>query len=245
MISRIDIGYDCLFKVVLLGDTGVGKTSLSSRFTRDEFSIASRNTVGVEFAAKTKQVNGKLIKTHIWDTAGNERFRSKSPRTYYQGAAAAIIVYDISKRKSFENVQDRWLRELEHYAEQNIRVMLIGSKADLDLHREVSKEEAEEFSHHHNMTFIETSALASTNVDEAFQQLLAQTYRSGSTQTKNLPPQINSWTMVEKISSSSSSEIISSTLVDRPKKPRYCSDFCTSVFEHLFSPSMTVNHSNT
>ena len=124
-----DAEYDYLFKVVLIGDSGVGKSNLLSRFTRNEFSLDSKSTIGVEFATKSIQAEGKTIKAQIWDTAGQERYRAITS-AYYRGAVGALLVYDLTKHGTFENV-DRWLRELRDHAEANIVVMLVGNKSDL------------------------------------------------------------------------------------------------------------------
>jgi len=110
-----DNEYDYLFKVVLIGDSGVGKSNLLSRFTRNEFSLDSKSTIGVEFATKSIVAEGKTIKAQIWDTAGQERYRAITS-AYYRGAVGALLVYDISKHATFENVE-RWLKELRDHAE--------------------------------------------------------------------------------------------------------------------------------
>jgi small GTP-binding protein len=170
-----DEDYDYLFKVVLIGDSGVGKSNLLSRFTRNEFNLESKSTIGVEFATKSIQVDGKTIKAQIWDTAGQERYRAITS-AYYRGAVGALLVYDISKQSTFENV-DRWLKELKDHAESNIVIMLVGNKSDLRHKRAVSTEDAMAFAERNNLAFIETSALDSTGVDEAFRQILTEIYR--------------------------------------------------------------------
>mmetsp|Transcript_2318 Transcript_2318/g.1661 ORF Transcript_2318/g.1661 Transcript_2318/m.1661 type:complete len:219 (-) Transcript_2318:48-704(-) len=167
--------YDYLFKVVLIGDSGVGKSNLLSRFTRNEFNLESKSTIGVEFATKSIQVDGKTIKAQIWDTAGQERYRAITS-AYYRGAVGALLVYDISKQSTFENV-DRWLKELKDHAESNIVIMLVGNKSDLKHKRAVATEDAMAFAERNNLAFIETSALDSTGVDEAFRQILTEIYR--------------------------------------------------------------------
>ena len=127
--SRLDEEYDYLFKVVLIGDSGVGKSNLLSRFTRNEFNLESKSTIGVEFATKSITAEGKTIKAQIWDTAGQERYRAITS-AYYRGAVGALLVYDISKQGTFQNVE-RWLKELRDHAERNIVVMLVGNKSDL------------------------------------------------------------------------------------------------------------------
>merc|ERR1712072_1577289 len=119
--------YDYLFKVVLIGDSGVGKSNLLSRFTRNEFNLDSKSTIGVEFATRSIQVDNKTIKAQIWDTAGQERYRAITS-AYYRGAVGALLVYDISKHQTYENVT-RWLKELRDHADTNIVIMLVGNKS--------------------------------------------------------------------------------------------------------------------
>lgn len=167
--------YDYLFKIVLIGDSGVGKSNLLSRFTRDEFNLESKSTIGVEFATKSVYLeNGKIIKAQIWDTAGQERYRAITA-AYYRGAVGALLVYDISKRTSFENVE-RWLKELRDHADENIVILLVGNKSDLKHLRAVLADEASAYSGRERLAFIETSALDSTNVEQAFHQILAEIY---------------------------------------------------------------------
>jgi len=165
-----DEEYDYLFKVVLIGDSGVGKSNLLSRFTRNEFNLESKSTIGVEFATKSILVDGKTIKAQIWDTAGQERYRAITS-AYYRGAVGALLVYDISKALTFENVE-RWLKELRDHAENNIVIMLVGNKSDLKHKRAVATEDAMSFAERNNLAFIETSALDATGVDEAFRTIL-------------------------------------------------------------------------
>merc|ERR1712211_36727 len=126
---RAEDDYDYLFKVVIIGDSGVGKSNLLSRFTRNEFHLDSKSTIGVEFATRSIQHDGKIIKAQIWDTAGQERYRAITS-AYYRGAVGALLVYDISKQATFKNVE-RWLTELREHADNNIVIMLVGNKSDL------------------------------------------------------------------------------------------------------------------
>ncbi|GAB2298627.1 Ras- protein RABA1f [Dionaea muscipula] len=171
---RADDDYDYLFKVVLIGDSGVGKSNLLSRFTRNEFSLESKSTIGVEFATRSIRVDDKIVKAQIWDTAGQERYRAITS-AYYRGAVGALVVYDVTRHVTFENVE-RWLKELRDHTDHNIVVMLVGNKADLRHLRAVSMEEAKAFAERENTFFMETSALESLNVDSAFTEVLAQIY---------------------------------------------------------------------
>lgn len=123
------------YKVVLLGDSGVGKSNIISRFTKNEFNMESKTTIGVEFATKTIEVNGKLVKIQIWDTAGQERYRSMAS-AYYRGASGALLVYDITRATSFENLQ-KWLRELKNFAVEDITCLMVGNKCDLRQYRSI------------------------------------------------------------------------------------------------------------
>jgi len=169
-----DDEYDYLFKVVLIGDSGVGKSNLLSRFTRNEFNLESKSTIGVEFATRSIQVGGKITKAQIWDTAGQERYRAITS-AYYRGAVGALLVYDIAKHITYENVE-RWLKELRDHADANIVIMLVGNKSDLRHLRAVPTEEAKAFAEKHGLSFIETSALDSTNVEVAFRNILEEIY---------------------------------------------------------------------
>lgn len=174
MAYRSDDDYDYLFKLVLIGDSGVGKSNLLSRFTRNEFSLESKSTIGVEFATRSIHVDDKIIKAQIWDTAGQERYRAITS-AYYRGAVGALLVYDVSRQVTFENVQ-RWLKELRDHTDANIVIMLVGNKADLRHLRAVSMEDAKAFAEKENIFFMETSALESMNVENAFTEVLSQIY---------------------------------------------------------------------
>ncbi|KAJ4951554.1 hypothetical protein NE237_028386 [Protea cynaroides] len=178
MARRPDEEYDYLFKVVLIGDSGVGKSNLLSRFTKNEFCLDSKSTIGVEFATRTVKVEGKTIKAQIWDTAGQERYRAITS-AYYRGALGALLVYDVTKPTTFENVS-RWLKELRDHADSNIVIMLIGNKTDLAHLRAVATEDAQSFAEKEGLSFIETSALEATNVEKAFHTSLAEIYRISS-----------------------------------------------------------------
>mmetsp|Transcript_25100 Transcript_25100/g.43326 ORF Transcript_25100/g.43326 Transcript_25100/m.43326 type:complete len:216 (-) Transcript_25100:691-1338(-) len=170
-----DDGFDYLFQIVLIGDSGVGKSNLLSRFTRNEFNLETKCTTGVEFATLSIKVDGKVIKAQIWDTAGQERYRAITS-AYYRGAVGALLVYDISRHSTYGNVE-RWLKELRDHADSNIVIMLVGNKCDRNHLRAVPTDEAKNFCEKHSLSFIETSALDSTNVDTAFQILLTEIYQ--------------------------------------------------------------------
>ncbi|XP_072249634.1 ras-related protein Rab-25b [Leuresthes tenuis] len=173
-----DEAYNFVFKVVLIGESGVGKSNLLSRFTKNEFSHDSRTTIGVEFSTRTVQLSGFTIKAQIWDTAGLERYRAITS-AYYRGAVGALLVYDITKYLTYESVE-RWLKELYDHADPHIVVMLVGNKTDLESERSVPTEEAKDFAEKKGLLFLETSALESTNVEAAFNSVLAEIHKKVS-----------------------------------------------------------------
>ncbi|XP_071512363.1 ras-related protein Rab-30 isoform X1 [Panulirus ornatus] len=171
--------YKFLFKVVLIGNAGVGKTCLVRRFTQGLFPPGQGATIGVDFMIKTVEIEGEKIKLQIWDTAGQERFRSIT-QSYYRSAHALILVYDISSQPTFDCLPD-WLREIEQYASCKVLRVLVGNKTDRE-DRELPTHVGEEFAHRHNMYFIETSAKEADNVEKLFIEIakeLTQLVRSG------------------------------------------------------------------
>ncbi|TQE13401.1 hypothetical protein C1H46_000968 [Malus baccata] len=165
---------DYVFKVVVIGDSAVGKTQILSRFTKNEFCFDSKSTIGVEFQTRTLTIQGKLIKAQIWDTAGQERYRAVTS-AYYRGALGAMLVYDITKRQTFDHVA-RWVEELRAHSDSSIVIMLIGNKADLGDQRAVPTEDAVEFAEEQGLFFSETSAFSGDNVDSAFFRVLEEIY---------------------------------------------------------------------
>lgn len=172
---------DYVFKIVLTGDSAVGKSQLLARFARNEFSVDSKATIGVEFQTKTLIIDQKTVKAQIWDTAGQERYRAVTS-AYYRGAVGAMLVYDITKRQSFDHVA-KWLEELRDHADNNIIIMLVGNKSDLSSLRAVPTEDAKEFAQKESLFFMETSALEATNVESAFLSVLTEIYRIVSKKT--------------------------------------------------------------
>lgn len=158
--------YDYLFKFLVIGSAGTGKSCLLHQLLENKFKGDSTHTIGVEFGSKVITTGGKTIKLQIWDTAGQERFRSVT-RSYYRGAAGALLVYDITSRESF-NALSNWLSDARALASPNIVIILCGNKVDLEADREVTFLEASRFAQENEMMFLETSALSGLNVDEAF-----------------------------------------------------------------------------
>lgn len=160
------MAYAYLFKYIIIGDTGVGKSCLLLQFTDKRFQPVHDLTIGVEFGARMITIDGKQIKLQIWDTAGQEAFRSIT-RSYYRGAAGALLVYDITRRETFNHLTT-WLEDARQHSNSNMVIMLIGNKSDLETRREVKKEEGEGFAREHGLIFMETSAKTAANVEEAF-----------------------------------------------------------------------------
>ena len=167
MTDLISQDYDYLFKVLLLGDTDVGKSSLILRYTEETFNSKLVNSIGVDFKMKKKEIDGKIIKVQIWDIAGHERFRSIT-YSYYRGANAIIIVFDITDKKSFLSITE-WLKQIEKHAKENVFKFLVGNKSDLAEERKVTFEEAKEYADKHDLPYIETSAKEGININELFE----------------------------------------------------------------------------
>ena len=168
--------YEFLFKLILIGDSSVGKSNILLQYLKGKFDANSKATVGVEFGTKNIEINNKKIKIQIWDTAGQERYRSITS-AYYRGAKGAFIVYDITRKETFDNI-DKWVADLKNNGDDNISIVLIGNKSDLDEKREISKEEGVQKSEEFKTAFMETSALNGDNIDKAFDELIEQIYQN-------------------------------------------------------------------
>ncbi|XP_066484041.1 ras-related protein Rab-2B [Tiliqua scincoides] len=160
------MSYAYLFKYVIIGDTGVGKSCLLLQFTDKRFMAVHDLTIGVEFGSRMITIDNKKVKLQIWDTAGQESFRSIT-RSYYRGAAGALLVYDITRRETFNHLTS-WLEDARNHSNTHMVIILIGNKSDLENRRDVMKEEGEAFAQEHGLIFLETSAKTATNVEEAF-----------------------------------------------------------------------------
>uniref|UniRef100_A0AAQ4PKL7 small monomeric GTPase n=1 Tax=Gasterosteus aculeatus aculeatus TaxID=481459 RepID=A0AAQ4PKL7_GASAC len=162
--------YDYLFKLLLIGDSGVGKTCLLFRFSEDSFNTTFISTIGIDFKIRTIELDGKRVKLQIWDTAGQERFRTITT-AYYRGAMGIMLVYDISNEKSFENIKN-WIRNIEEHASSDVEKMILGNKCDMSDRRQVSKDRGEKLAIDYGVKFLETSAKSSLNVEEVSSFLL-------------------------------------------------------------------------
>lgn len=155
-----------MFKYIIIGDSGVGKSCLLLQFTDKRFEPLHDLTIGVEFGTRMVSIDSKNVKLQIWDTAGQESFRSIT-RSYYRGACGALLVYDVTRRETFSHLQS-WLEDAKSNSHSAMTIMLIGNKSDLESKRVVSKEEGEQFAKKNGLVFMETSAKTASNVDEAF-----------------------------------------------------------------------------
>ncbi|KAI9246355.1 GTP-binding protein ypt1 [Sporodiniella umbellata] len=172
--------YDYLFKLLLIGDSGVGKSCLLLRFADDTYTESYISTIGVDFKIRTVELEGKTVKLQIWDTAGQERFRTITS-SYYRGAHGIIVVYDVTDEDSFQHVK-QWMQEIDRYAAEGVNKLLVGNKSDLVDKKTVSTEQANEFAESIKIPLLETSAKDATNVEQAFLKMAKQIKdRMGST----------------------------------------------------------------
>lgn len=192
MSSQPRGAYDHLLKLLLIGDAGVGKSSMLLRFTDSTFDENLGSTIGVDFKVKVVDVDEKRVKLTLWDTAGQERFRTLTS-SYYRGAQGVILVYDVTRRETFENLQ-RWLEEVETYTPANDVVkLLVGNKIDLD--RQVRRAEAEDWARDKGMLFLESSAKDDVGVHQAFDEVVAKVLDNpvllATTMAGNRAPNLN------------------------------------------------------
>ena len=173
--NKKEAGEEMLFKIILIGDSGSGKTNILSRYLNNIFDNESKPTIGVEFGNKTFLINEDTVSAQIWDTAGQERCDSVTS-AYYKGAVGALVTYDITRKKSFNNVE-KWITDLKSKADEKIRIILVGNKCDLDSKREVTKEEGDQKAKDLGVGFIETSAMNGNNIEAAFDKLVNEVYK--------------------------------------------------------------------
>ncbi len=168
------IRYDYLVKLIVVGDSGVGKSSLMKRFVANEFIDSQPPTIGIDFAFTVIEINGKRIKVQIWDTAGQERFRTIT-NAYYRGAAGVIIVYDVSQSNTFDAISSYWLRTITENVGENCKKIIVGNKSDLD--HEIETRDAQQFCKKNEVRFMEASAKTKENVDKVFTEFITEIYR--------------------------------------------------------------------
>jgi len=173
-VTSSDIKEDYKLKVVVVGDSGVGKTNIIKRFISNKFIANSKATVGAEFTNKSYRINDRVFKIEIWDTAGRERYKSITA-AYYKGAKGALVVYDTTQKESYDNI-DGWMLEIKDKGSKDMKIMIIGNKIDLVNERKISTKEALEKAKIMNTPMMETSALNATNIKEAFFDLLKEMY---------------------------------------------------------------------
>mmetsp|Transcript_43840 Transcript_43840/g.72420 ORF Transcript_43840/g.72420 Transcript_43840/m.72420 type:complete len:204 (+) Transcript_43840:37-648(+) len=165
--------FDHLFKLVVVGDSGVGKSALIKRFVSGDFSGDYTATVGVDFGIKTLEVDGKMVKTQLWDTAGQERFRTIIS-SYYRGAHGVLLLYDITDPRTLQNAHKVWFPEIQQKSTDTTQVLLVGNKSDLNGQREVTLEEAEDIANELGIAVVETSVKDESNVEKAFYTIVTQ-----------------------------------------------------------------------
>ncbi|CAG9310662.1 unnamed protein product [Blepharisma stoltei] len=170
------------FKLVILGDSGVGKTNLLQRFTKNIFSLATRSSMGFNNDYKTLDIEGKTVRAEIWDTPGQDRYRAML-NPFYRGAVGALLVYDLTNAETFTNLQ-KWMKEIKNYGESIETVLLIGNKSDKEEERNVKQSDAMAFAQKNGIAYIETSALNANNVDKAFEIILTNLVKN---KTSNIP----------------------------------------------------------
>ena len=174
--------YDYLFKLLIIGESGVGKTCLLLRFTDDSFTANHLTTIGIDFKIKIININQKNIKLQIWDTAGQERFRTIT-KTYYKGAHGIILTYDVTDQNSFKNIRN-WIKQIEANAQTNVCKVLVGNKCDKP-DRTVTEEEGKKLAEDFKMSFFETSAKTNQNVNEVFEFLTKEILKTNEGQPQN------------------------------------------------------------
>ena len=166
--------YELLYKVIIIGDTAVGKSNILSRYVKDEFSTNSKSTVGVELGIKFLKVKNTKTKIQIWDTAGQERYRAITS-SYFKGSNGCFIVYDITNEASFNNIEN-WYEQIQKETSKDIPILLVGNKCDLEDERKVPIEKGKEKAQNLNCAFFETSALKKINIDKIFEELVNNIY---------------------------------------------------------------------
>ena len=167
--------YEMMVKVIIIGDSSVGKTNIMNKYLKNEFLEDSKATIGVEFGSKLYKIDGHNIKAQIWDTAGEEKYKAITG-AYYKGSKGAFVVYDKTRKETFESV-DRWINDLKSTGDSKITIILIGNKCDLEDKREISKENGEEKARSFGCAFLETSALSGDNIEKGFEMMISEIFK--------------------------------------------------------------------
>jgi small GTP-binding protein len=177
--------YDHLFKLMIIGDSGVGKTSILSRYVDSTFNTTFISTIGIDFKIKTIVLDNKTIKLQVWDTAGQERFKSITS-AYYRGAMGVLLVYDITNKKSYDNIRV-WIQHIRDYSyDNNVKIIIIGNKCDLENARIISKKEGSELATEHGALFIEVSAMDGVRISDAFITIAKEIMKCIPTKPSNI-----------------------------------------------------------
>ena len=216
----MDTEYDTLYKIILIGDACVGKTAILQRLTRNEFDPRSKPTIGVGFGSKVFKIGPDTIKLQMWDTAGQERFRAVT-NTYYRGSAGVIIVFDITDRVSFNNL-DKWISEVKDkvYSSTDVPIYVLGNKADLNADRSVTTAEAKDYCNRHRISYVEVSAKEdSTNILRTIEEFATDIHSMRQNKTK--PPVVLTATPTDKTTTTIVIDVTSDEVVE-PNKKKCC-----------------------
>jgi len=176
--------FNFIQKIIIVGDSGCGKTNLLLRFTHNRFQLDSKSTIGVDFTTKNMTINHESVKVHLWDTAGQERYRSVAG-SYYRGAQGIVIVFDVTNRETYTQL-GVWVKQVRQYVEGSVPLLIIGNKIDLVKERKVFVEEALRFGECHGAIYTETSCLTGQNVDDAFNILIKKIHNISMRKVNNL-----------------------------------------------------------
>jgi len=179
-VIKLEMDSKYLYKIVLIGDWGVGKTNILSQYTRGEFILGSTGTIGVQFSSKTLTINNEIVKVQVWDTAGQDKYRAITSN-YYRGAHGALLVYDITRLDTFKRL-DAWLKELKEYVKHECVIVLVGNKSDLTELAEVKTEDAIAYAKSLGIAFFETSALSASNISQTFDVAIQKIHLKNGTQ---------------------------------------------------------------
>lgn len=199
-----DTAYDHLYKLVLVGDSGIGKSSILQKYVKDDFSESYVSTIGVDFAVKTIDLNGKIIKLQVWDTAGQERFRTIT-HSYYRGAHGIIVVFDLTNIESFHNISN-WLHEINLHAKENVQILLVGTKSDRVNYRMITKDMIDNYVKTHDFIYIETSSKTGVGIDQIFTTMATRIMKNKINIVPVKKPNINDLRKSGPLSKDSSKE---------------------------------------